>query len=142
MRAVMAHVITGEREQVAAALRLAHEAGRLAGITDARVLPGERVELVAHLRPANPSRWQRVWPWLIGAVKVAAVLVVVAAVVAVVWAVVSVVLAVIAVVAAVVGWLHAHFGLIVAVAVALLLLVLACAGGASCTGLHCGGCRR
>ncbi len=139
----MPHVITGEPDLVYAALRRADEEGRLAAVTEARILSDERVRLVAHLRaPARGGpRWQRVRPWLVGAGKLAAVLAVVGVVAGLVWLTVLAVMAVVALVTAVIAWIHAHLAALVMGAVLLVLLLLACLSGGGCGGMHCGGCR-
>jgi hypothetical protein len=138
------HVITGDRSQVGAALDRARADGRLMAITQATLLPGDQVRLVADLLTAPGSRWQRVRPWLIGIGKTLAVLAVIAAATGLVWALVWAVMAVVAFVAGVVAWIHTHLldiGLAAAGVVALVLFLGASTGG-GCRGLHCGGCRR
>jgi hypothetical protein len=130
------HVIVGDRYQVVAALRLAQAEGRLQDITEARALPGGRVRLAARLLDLPPARtpWQRIRPWL----TAVAVLLCVAAAVALVWLTVLAVMALIALVTTVVTWIWTHLVVICLVILGLLFLG---AGGASCVGMHCGGCR-
>ena len=137
------HVITGEPDQVWAALERARADGRLVAVTEARVLSGDRVQVVTRLRvpEGERSRWQRIRPWLSIAAKVLAVLAGVAAVSALVWGVVWLVMTVIALVAFVIAWVHVHLlgiGLVVAAFVTLLVFLGA---GGGCGGIHCGGCR-
>jgi VIT1/CCC1 family predicted Fe2+/Mn2+ transporter len=137
------HVITGEPDQVWAALERARADGRLVAVTEARVLSDARVRVVTRLRMPEPdrSRWQRVRPWLIGAAKALAVLACVVAVAALVWAIVWAVMAVVALVVAAIAWVHAHLlGISLTVAAFIALLVFLGAGG-GCGGIHCGGCR-
>ena len=141
---VTAHVITGDPDEVWAALERARADGRLVAVTEARVLSGDRVQVVTRLRvPGRQrSRWQQVRPWLSIAAKVLAVLSVVAAVSALVWAVAWAVMAVIALVLAVTAWIHVHLmGICLAVAGFIALLVFLGAGGGGCGGIHCWGCR-
>jgi preprotein translocase subunit SecF len=138
------HVVTGDRDAVAAAMRRAYADGRLTAITEGKVLPGDRVRITAHLREpaADQSRWERVRPWLVGTLRVAAVLAAVAAVAGLVWLVVLAVMWVVALVAAVIAWIHAHLLGIAFGVVALVVFVLAClSSGGGCGGMHCGGCR-
>jgi hypothetical protein len=142
--AITTHVITGDRVQVAAAVDRARADGRLVEVTEATVLPGGRVQLVAALRTRGGSRWQQVRPWLIGVAKVVLVLVVLAAVAGVLWVITSAVLALMALVAAAVAWVHAHL-LSIGLAVVAAVIGLAAAssgGGHRCVGAHCRGCRR
>jgi hypothetical protein len=137
------HVITGDPDEVWAALERAGVDGRLVAVTEARVLSGDRVQVVTRLRvpEGQLSRWQQVRPWLSVAAKVLAVLSVVAAVAALLWAVVWAVMAVIALVAAVIAWVHVHLmGICLAVTGLIALIVLLGAGGGGCGGIHCGGC--
>jgi hypothetical protein len=139
---VQTHVITGEPDQVWAALERARTDGRLVAVTEARVLAGDQVRVVTRLRvpEGQRSRWQRIRPWLIGTGKVLAVLAGLASVAALVWAVAWAVMAVVALVVAVIAWVHAHLvGIALAVAGVIALLVLL--GGGGCGGIHCGGCR-
>ena len=132
------HVITGHREEVYAALSRAVEENRLVSVTGTRLLPQERVQLVARLRePAVPRRPAKAW--LVIAAKTLGVLVVLGAVGGLVWLLVQAVLALIALVAAVIAWVQAHLLVIGLVVVALLFLVFG--GGGGCGGIHCGGCR-
>lgn len=142
MSTLMPHVVTGQRDQVYAALHRAYTDGRLVSITDARVLPNDRVQLVAHLRAPARSRWERVRSGLLGAGKLAAALTALAAVGGLVWLVVLAVMSLIALVAVVIAWIHAHLAVLVASVVVLVLLVMAGLGGGGCAGVHCGGCRR
>lgn len=143
----MPHVITGERDQVAAVLNRARAEGRLVAVTAGRVLPDDRVRLVAHLRePSRPRlRWDQIRPWLVLAAKVAAVLALVAAVAGVVWLAVLAVMKVVALVVAVAVWIHAHALGICAFVITLFLVVgFLFSGdyGHGCVGVHCRGCRR
>lgn len=143
--AVRTHVITGERAEVSAALWRARLDGRLIDVTEAQVVGNGRVRVVTRLRSTRPQRWQwhRVRPWLLGALKVAGVLLALAAVAAVLWALGSLVLAVIALVTAAVAWVHAHLiGIAVWFVVAVIVLILCSSSGHRCVGVHCRGCRR
>jgi fatty acid desaturase len=136
------HVITGDPDQVWAALERARADGRLVAVTEARVLSGQRVRVVTRLRvpERESSRWERVRPWLVGTAKLLAALAGIAALVALAWAVVWAVMAVVALVAVAIAWVHAHLlgiGLAAAAFVALLVFL----GGGGCGGIHCGGCR-
>ncbi|OLM08321.1 hypothetical protein [Pseudonocardia sp. Ae505_Ps2] len=61
-----------------------------------------------------------------------------------VWAVVALVTAIVAeiaaVVAAVVAWVHQYRGAIILLGIIAVICLFS--GGAKCTGMHCGGCRR
>lgn len=81
------------------------------------------------------------------ALRTIAVLATGAATAGLVWlavkAVLSLIAAVTALVTFVVAWVHAHLGLLVLGAALLLCLFIRFRfSGSSCTGLHCGGCRR
>lgn len=134
------HVVTGERDQVHAALERAHAAGRLVDVREVAELPGRWLRVVAELRevPTNRPAWWPARPWLtavyaIGATAGAGL------VVLVVLAVVALVSAVVGAIAAALAWVTANLALILAVGV---VGLLAMTGGARCAGLHCMGCRR
>jgi hypothetical protein len=143
MRATRTHLLVGQFDAVAAVMATARERGRLVRVHCARELPGGWVEVMAEIRdpqqaaaaPQSGGRW-RPWlvagGWLLGLVVVAGV----------VWLAVLAVLALIAAISAAVAWVGAHLAAIVAIGGALLLVALLCAGRSSCTGMHCGGCRR
>jgi hypothetical protein len=135
-------VITGDRVQVAAALDRARADGRLIAVTQATLLPGGQVQLVAALRAG--SRWQRVRPWLIGLGKALVVLAVLAAVAGLLWVIGSALVALITLVVAALAWVQAH---LVAIgigigAVVIGLIVASSGGGHRCVGVRCRGCRR
>jgi hypothetical protein len=135
-RHVTTHVIVGNRDQVSAALHRAHADGRLHGITEAHILPGHQLQVTAQLTDPPPPRTlrQRLHPWLV----TLAVLAGIGAVAGLVWLVALAVMAVVALVTTIVTWLWAHAVLICLGILGLLLL----GGGASCAGIHCGGCGR
>jgi hypothetical protein len=139
--AAQTHVITGDRVQVAAVVDRARADGRLIAVTEATLLPGDRVQLVAAIR--SESRWQRLRPWLIGLGKALVVLAVVAAVAGLLWVTGSALVALITVVVAAVAWVHAHLVAIgIGIAALVIGLVVASSGGHRCVGVHCRGCRR
>jgi hypothetical protein len=130
------HVIVGNRDQVSAALHRAHADGRLHRITEAVILPGHKLRVTAQLTDPPPPRTlhQRLRPWLV----TLAVLAGIGTVAGLVWLVALAVMAVVALVTTIVTWLWAHAVLICLAILGLLLL----SGGASCAGIHCGGCGR
>lgn len=144
------HVVTGDRGQVQTALEVAYAAGRLVDVREFTELDDARVRVVAELRepaPATAARWAvPAWlvprwparPWLLAA-RVVGVLAAGAGATAVVLAVVALVTTVVGAIAAALAWVSANLALILAVGVALVLVL---GGGATCAGLHCGGCRR
>jgi hypothetical protein len=134
---VRSHSVVGDPDQVWAAMARARADGRLVSLNRSEELPGGLVRVTVDLVDPTPTgRWRQLRPWLV----VSAVLVGVAAAAALVWLVLLAVLAVVAAVTAAVVWVQAHLLVIGVVALALVLLLGA--GGASCAGSHCGGCRR
>lgn len=136
---VRTHVLVGDPDQVRAALSRAQADGRLMNVSGAALEVGGRVRVTADLVDPTPprTRWQRIRPWL---VRLGWLLAVAAAGVAawlLVWAVIGLVSALVAVVAGVAVWIGTYWPVLVAVGLVLLLLT----GGASCRGVHCGGCR-
>jgi hypothetical protein len=138
MDAWRTHVVEGEQEQVGSALARAASEGRLVRVSGVEELPEQTVRLVAQLRDQDLRGARRRRTWLVAGAVVAGT----TAVAGVVWLVVEVVLAVIEFVHAVVAWGGAHLLGIGVVAVLLLVHVVRRASGSSCSGLHCGGCRR
>jgi hypothetical protein len=137
-RKVRTHRVVGQREHVATALERAYADGRLVDVRDVAELPDDRVQLIADLRePAARMRKRR--PWLLVG-WAAAVVAAAGSVWLLVLAVAALVGAVTAAASAALAWLSAHLPVIALAAIALLLLV--CAAGSRCPGLHCGGCRR
>jgi hypothetical protein len=137
--ATRTHVVTGDRDQVCAALERAHAAGRLVDVRDVAELHGRRLHVVAELRelPDRRPGWWPARPWVTAAYAVGAAATA-GLVVLVVMAVAALVSAVVGAITAALAWVTANLALILAVGVALLLMT----GGAKCAGLHCGGCRR
>jgi hypothetical protein len=129
--------VVGDPDQVRAAMARARADGRLVSLGRSEELPGGLVRVTANLVDPTPvDRWRRLRPWLVGA----AVLVGITAAAALAWLVILAVFAVIAAVTAAVVWVQTHLLVIGGLALALVLLLGA--GGASCAGSHCGGCRR
>ena len=142
--AIKTHVITGDLMQVVAAVDRARADGRLVAVTEARLLPGDEVRLIANLRSAGGSRWQRMRPWLIGLGKALVVLAVSVAVAGLLWLIGWAAMALVGLASIAVAWLHAHLleiGVVVAVTVIGLVSVFT-GGGDRCGGVHCRGCGR
>jgi hypothetical protein len=106
----MTHVVTGDRDEVRAALKRAHTDGRLLSISNACLLPGNRVWLIAvlldPLAPQTP--WQRIRPWVLGIAALAGV----AAFAVLSCLVVSAVVALVAAMVKILFWIIAHLLLI------------------------------
>jgi hypothetical protein len=134
---VRTHLVVGEFDQVAAMMATARESGRLVRVLSAVELPEGLVEVIAELRAPEPvrSRW---WPWL----RVAGWLAALAVIAGVVWLLVWAVMALAAVVMAALAWVQAHLAGIVFAAIGVALVLAWACSGSSCSGLHCGGCRR
>lgn len=134
---IRTHRIVGGFDDVAAAMAIAEQEGRLVQVVSARELPGGWVELVAELRDPKPEPDDLPPLWLSILTLLAAAAVVGGAV----WLLVLAVMAIVSFVGAVVTWVAAHVAGILTVAGALLLLVMLCSGH-RCGGVHCQGCRR
>lgn len=138
---IRTHRIVGGFDDVAAAMAIAEQEGRLVQVVSARELPGGWVELVAELRDPKPEPTPDLEDlpplWLSILTLLAAAAVVGGAV----WLLVLAVMAIVSFVGAVVTWVAVHLAGILTVAGALLLLVMLCSGH-RCEGVHCQGCRR
>jgi len=136
---VRTHVLVGDPDQVHAALSRAQADGRLMNVTDAALEVGGRVRVTAELADPTPprTRWQRIRPWLVRFGWLLAVAAAGLAAWLLVWALIALVSALVAVVTGVAAWIGTYWPVLVAVGLVLLLLT----GGASCRGVHCGGCR-
>lgn len=136
-----AHLITGKRDEVRAALARAHELGRLVSIEGGQLLPGGQVRVLAYLLGTERNRWERCRPWLVVAGKALVVMTLLAGIGGVAWLIVLGVLELIALVTSVVAWVQAHWGASLAGGVLLAFLALAGLSGGGCGGLHCRRCR-
>jgi len=95
------------------------------------------VVTAVHTVATPPRVRQRARFWLTGAAAIGAM----SLLVGFVWLVVLAVTSLIAAVTTAAAWAAAHW-VWIALAAAGLLFLLIRAGGTSCAGLHCGGCRR
>lgn len=139
------HVITGDLMQVVAAVDRARADGRLVAVTEARLLPGDELRLVANLRAEGGWRWQRTRRWLIGLGKALVVLAACAAVAGLLWLIGWAAMALVGLVSVAVAWVHVHLleiGIVVVIAVIGLISVFTSGGGDRCAGAHCRGCGR